>query len=914
MENRRKKIRERIGVKIFAVLAATVLFGTCFFAGVLTVVCLKNNVYADGGEQFLINSVYPSAVRYANAFTTRVLKTAPLRFDNSMLDRSVIEGNMSGITQDDCNYIFVLKNKNGVQLYTTGNSESAHVFGYQKVVENYEYPIDTINIDNVLDYSEVFADIYKADEQMVNLASDSGFSGKLEAVLEQVVNGAATELYVTLAEVNDSGTVVYTDAFKTYAEMYNSSASENVQDAELSLTYGVEQESETAAYVTIIPQGGEFDRSAILDRFSIIDPEDGQTYFLYVDFYGHWLYRDEQVDTVYLPNFLEKMLLADRARLMSYLNGRTVVMGFKLEGSHYMPDSATYHIDVYVDKSPAHLDGAFFAMKAVGLLAENADLYLPAFIALAVLLLIFIVFICCIAGRRYGERDKKPIWFDRIPFELFVIANFFAMFWLLFADYRLFVYHDVFTDFVNYRMLELAVMFAYPFCAGLLAMLTVMTFAARIKAHCLWRTTAVGMVILLIVKVFRFAAFIFKNLRLTWKVILLCGGIVFLDLFTLIIISSNYKFIGLFLWFVGHVLLTILLLMWAIGFTRIRDYSKKIAQGELGSRIERDYLFGDLKRTADDLEGVGEGVRRAVDERMRSERLKTELITNVSHDLKTPLTSIVNYVDILSKDDIQDESAKEHIGVLKRQAARMKKLIEDLVEVSKASSGNVNVNLERTDVNLLLTQTVTEYSQRFDDGKLTPVVKIPERKMIANLDGRLMWRILDNLCNNICKYALAGTRVYISAEDRGDSIVVSFKNISRFPLDVTGEDLMERFVRGDSSRNTEGSGLGLSIAKSLSDLQGVGFNLAIDGDLFKAELTIQKATDDELLSDEPIVYEEPIEIREAHEHVVTPDSGEFEEPPAEDAAETATESIEQADEPTCSDESSPVETSEQGQQ
>lgn len=899
MENRRKRLCERIGVKIFAVLVATVLFGACFFSGVLTVVCIKNGVYADGGEQFLINAVSAPAHRNADVFVSRLLETAPLRVDNGALDRNAIDRNMDNFTQDDCNYIFVMNSQGGEQLYTTGNSESAHVFGYQKVVESYVYPIDTIDLGEMLDYSETFSDIYEADAEMSSLASNSGFNGRLEAVLEQVVNGVHTDMYVTLAEADGNSSIAYTDSFAYYAGIYNASVPDNEQEAGRSYDIQLEQESESAAYVVIIPQDGDFDWNNIRDKFDVIDAEDGETYQLYLDAYGRWNYRGEQVEMQYVPNFLEHLLLKDRVRLMSYLNGRTVGISFRLEGTIYMAESPRYSIDVYVDKTPSYVDSAFFAMSAVGVISRYADAYPALLAAFSILLLIFIIMICCIAGRRYGDKDKKPIWFDKIPFELFAVANFFAIFWLLYVDYRIFVYDDALTGFVNYRMLELAVMFAYPFCAGLLVVLTIMTLATRLKSQCFWRTTAVGMVVLLVVKVWRFICFIFKNLRLTWKVLLLCAGIVILDFFTFVMVASYYSFFGVFIWFVGHVLLTILLLMWAIGFTRIRDYSKKIAQGELGTRIDRDYLFGDLKRTAEDLEGVGEGVRRAVDERMRSERLKTELITNVSHDLKTPLTSIVNYVDILSKDDIQDESAKEHIDVLKRQAARMKKLIEDLVEVSKASSGNVSVNLERTDVNLLLTQTVTEYSQRFEDGKLVPVVKIPEKKMIANLDGRLMWRVLDNLCNNICKYALAGTRVYVTAEEREDTVIVSFKNISRFPLDVTGEDLMERFVRGDSSRNTEGSGLGLSIAKSLCDLQGVGFDLAIDGDLFKAELTIQKANDDELLNDEPIVYEEPLDIREAR--VVVSDGeeqpAEAVEESAEDVTETAPEDAEQTAEP-----------------
>lgn len=877
MDNRRKKIRERIGLKIFAVIIAVILFGVCFLSGVLTMLCLQNDVYIDGGENLFYDAVYLAANLNLNGFINRLSSMVPLRFENGRPDRSEIDERMTGLLQDECNYIIVMKNADGVQLYSTGQSASAHVYGYQRIVWDAPNVFQAVDI-NVAEKCEIaFEDIYLADEEMLRLVRESGFTGKLYAVLGyRTQYGAEVYDYVVISETDENGDVTYSDDFAYYAEIYK-----KVNEAIAS----------SSLFYTIIPQADSFDPSKVVDGFEIVDPEDGKTYMLYVDSNGYWQYRGEEVEPQYIVNFLNELLISsDRSRLYKYLNLQSTGMTFSLVGEFYPTQLDEYYIDVYVDKTPEHLDSVYFSVKAVGYITELSGLFPIALLVTGVLLLIFLIFIICAAGHRYGVDGIVPIWFDKIPFELFVGLNIVAAV-LFVEDYQVLVYNDVFTGFYSYRLLELSVIFAFPFAVGLLMILTVMTLATRLKAQCFWKYTAIGMVVSLVIKVFRFIGLIFKNIRLTWKVILLCAAMVFVDFFAFIVFNTNYPFFGVFIWFVSHVLLTILLLMWAIGFTRIRDYSKKVAQGELGSRIDRDYLFGDLKRTADDLEGVGEGVRRAVDERMRSERLKTELITNVSHDLKTPLTSIVNYVDILSKDDIQDESAKEHINVLKRQAARMKKLIEDLVEVSKASSGNVSVNLERTDVNLLLTQTVTEYSQKFEDGKLVSVVKIPEQKMIANLDGRLMWRVLDNLCNNICKYALAGTRVYITAEDRGDAISVSFKNISRFPLDISGEDLMERFVRGDSSRNTEGSGLGLSIAKSLCDLQSVGFNLAIDGDLFKAELTITKANDDELLNDEPIVYSEPLEMRE---HRVAPD---YEEPSVETAviapqtppAETVTE-------------------------
>ena len=254
--------------------------------------------------------------------------------------------------------------------------------------------------------------------------------------------------------------------------------------------------------------------------------------------------------------------------------------------------------------------------------------------------------------------------------------------------------------------------------------------------------------------------------------------------------------------------------------------------------------------TRENLNAIGTGMTRAVEQRMKSERLKTELITNVSHDIKTPLTSIVNYVDLLEKEELP-EKATEYLAVLDRQSKRLKKLTEDLVEASKASTGNVAVRLTPILVNEIVHQAIGDYDERLTAGKLEVVVTTYEGNLNAMADGRLLWRVLDNLLSNVCKYALAGTRVYIDLGTRDNRVVVSMKNISRDQLNVNADELMERFVRGDTSRHTEGSGLGLNIAKSLMELMGGTFALSVDGDLFKAELTLRQVPGDP--SSAPIV-------------------------------------------------------------
>ena len=217
--------------------------------------------------------------------------------------------------------------------------------------------------------------------------------------------------------------------------------------------------------------------------------------------------------------------------------------------------------------------------------------------------------------------------------------------------------------------------------------------------------------------------------------------------------------------------------------------------------------------------------------------MKTELITNVSHDIKTPLTSIINYVDLLQKSPAPEEQA-EYLAVLDRQAKRLKKLTEDLVEASKASTGNLPVHLAPTNLKEIIDQAIGEYEDRLTAAGLEPVIVLPQEGLSVLADGRLLWRVLDNLLNNACKYAQSGTRLYVEAAPQGDRAFLSMKNISRQQLNLSPDELMERFVRGDSSRNTEGSGLGLNIAKSLVELQQGKFTLAIDGDLFKAVISL----------------------------------------------------------------------------
>jgi signal transduction histidine kinase len=249
--------------------------------------------------------------------------------------------------------------------------------------------------------------------------------------------------------------------------------------------------------------------------------------------------------------------------------------------------------------------------------------------------------------------------------------------------------------------------------------------------------------------------------------------------------------------------------------------------------VDTSRLPADFKRHAEDLNSIREGISRAVEERMKSEHFRTELITNVSHDIKTPLTTIISYVNLLAGEPYTGEAAKKYLATLERQSTRLKKLMEDLLEVSKATTGNLTVHPAPCELEVMLSQALGEYEERMQAAQLIPVLHIASPSPIIMADGRLLWRVFDNLLSNAVKYAMPGTRVYLDLKVENSLASLMVRNISKTELNVPAEELLERFVRGDRSRHTEGSGLGLSIARSLTELMGGELSLEIDGDLFK---------------------------------------------------------------------------------
>ena len=372
---------------------------------------------------------------------------------------------------------------------------------------------------------------------------------------------------------------------------------------------------------------------------------------------------------------------------------------------------------------------------------------------------------------------------------------------------------------------------------ALLAAIFLRTVTVRLKVRALARTTLLCRVVSFLWR--RFSVF-FQELPLTWKT-LLCFLLYLAAIFAadhLWPFRDWYPLPGA----VVNLAVLMGLCWWSAGFGRVRKGTEIIAAGNLNHQIETAHLPADLRGHAEVLNNISDGLAASVNEQMKSERFKAELITNVSHDLKTPLTSIINYVDLLKATDQTDPRAQSYIEVLDRKSLRLKKLTEDLVEASKASTGVLAVNREKIGMAQLLDQALGEYEEKLEEKHLTVVRTVPEGESYVYADGRHLWRVIDNLLSNCAKYALEGTRVYIELVRGKGSVSLSVKNISREALNVPPERLMERFVRGEESRSTEGSGLGLSIARSLTELQGGTFELAVDGDLFKAVVTLPQSS------------------------------------------------------------------------
>ena len=508
-----------------------------------------------------------------------------------------------------------------------------------------------------------------------------------------------------------------------------------------------------------------------------------------------------------------------------------------LYDNEYEENMTPVKVTVYVPDELV-LEDNFYMTDLLVEMAYSAKYLVYGIGAVALLVSIAcFVFLMCSAGHRGRYVEVQPGWGNWVPVDVLVIC------------YISCTSVDIAAVEHGYYSNPFLQIFALVIAGSLCAAMTLgllMSIAVRFKLGKWWQNSLVYYAWSWVKRLLGWAWRMVKGaVALICKIpmvskTMMAYGVITLVEFLMILIFTWEPGAYLLVWILYRIALLPAVVYVALVLRKLQNGAKAIAEGDMNYQINTELMLPEFKRHAQNLNKIREGMTVAVEQKLKSERMKTELITNVSHDIKTPLTSIINYSDLIGKEPCDNPQILEYAQVLHRQSDRLKRLIEDLVEASKASTGNLEVHLTPCEVGVMISQTIGEYEQRLQASQLTLVVNEPDKPIQIMADGRRLWRVFDNLMNNICKYSQPGTRVYLTLEEGQEDAVIIFRNTSRDPLNLSPDELMERFVRGDSARNSEGNGLGLSIARSLTELQKGTMSISIDADLFKVILRFPK--------------------------------------------------------------------------
>lgn len=457
------------------------------------------------------------------------------------------------------------------------------------------------------------------------------------------------------------------------------------------------------------------------------------------------------------------------------------------------------------------------------------------------LLFIFCVYIIISIGHKKDEEGIYTNSLDKIPLEIVGIICI-VLLTIEFVLLEIVAKSAINSSWISNSMVDTLINLCILIGIAIYTTLAItgVTIIRRIKAKVFWKNTIIYKIIKWIKR--NTTDILFNDINNTVKLAL--AVIVFFVTQLFLLVLGGYA---------NNMLFAILVIaMWYLAFrkllerlnssNKIKKKIESIYNGNTDSLpLQENEFKGDLKEIAIELNDISGGLSNAIQEAMKSERLKTELITNVSHDIKTPLTSIINYVDLMKQENIENEKVKEYLEILDNKSQRLKKLTEDLVEASKASSGNIKLNIEKLNVKELINQVRGEFEDKFENRGLTIIENLPKEEIYIEADSRYMFRVMENMYVNISKYALENSRVYVDIKKEDDTVQIILKNISQDKLNISVDELMQRFVRGDSARSTEGSGLGISIASSLTKLQNGKFDIYLDGDLFKVVIEFKTA-------------------------------------------------------------------------
>ena len=622
---------------------------------------------------------------------------------------------------------------------------------------------------------------------------------------------------------NDN-TYINTETSSAYDgyESYGSTESSDIMELEPSVNTGSDVESMTAAEQEALSSGNLEKYLDLGDSVSL----GGEIYVPVerAEQYAKWMIEDALSETERLQEEAAEETLAER-------NKRIVVT---LTANPSLPKEDEYALIYHQAEQ----------------LYDNRNVIPVICCTGTILALLCFIFLLCSAGHKNGREGITPSAIHEIHLDVYTVVVAVGAFTGL---YLAFGWIGMNQSMIN--LIVLVVLFA---AEVIWCTLYFMELAIRLKMGKWWQNTILYRVFRFFgrfcMRVFRGIVKLIRGIPMVWRTALLCLAVCVAEFFGLILFYND-RVVLLFFWAIEKFILCGAITFVALMCKELQEGSEALADGDLNYKLDTSHMVLSFKEHGENLNSIGEGISAAVEQRMKSEHLKTELITNVSHDIKTPLTSIINYADLIGKEvsgDVKDtgdgagtETAQEreqHISeyaeVLLRQSQKLKKLLDDLLEASKATTGNLEVHPEVCDVSVLLSQAVGEYEQRFSEKKLETIVKQPEETVKVMADGRHLWRVFDNLLNNIYKYAQAGSRVYLNVEHDGQNANIIFRNMSAYPLEMSPEELEERFTRGDRSRHMEGNGLGLSIAKSLTELQKGDMEIVTDGDLFKVVITL----------------------------------------------------------------------------
>lgn len=604
-------------------------------------------------------------------------------------------------------------------------------------------------------------------------------------------------------------------------ESYGSSESSDIMELEPSVNTGSDVESITAAEQEALSSGNLEKYLDLGDSVSL----GGEIYVPVerAEQYAKWMIEDALSETERLQEEAAEEALAER-------NKRIVVT---LTANPSLPKEDEYALIYHQAEQ----------------LYDNRNVIPVVCCAGTVLAFLCFIFLLCSAGHKNGREGITPSAIHEIHLDVYTVVVAVGAFTGL---YLAFGWIGMNSSMIN--LIVLVVLFA---AEVIWCTLYCMELAIRLKMGKWWQNT-------ILYRVFRFfgrfckrvfhgIVKLIRGIPMVWRTALLCLAVCVVEFFGLMLFYNDTDVL-LFFWAIEKFILCGAITFVALMCKELQEGSEALADGDLNYKLDTSHMVLSFKEHGENLNRIGEGISAAVEQRMKSEHLKTELITNVSHDIKTPLTSIINYADLIGKeveendavtgssptdpDSEKKQRISEYAEVLLRQSKKLKKLLDDLLEASKATTGNLEVHPEVCDVSVLLSQAAGEYEQRFSDKKLETIVKQPEETVKVMADGRHLWRVFDNLLNNIYKYAQAGSRVYLNVEHDGQDVRIIFRNMSAFPLEMSPEELEERFTRGDKSRHMEGNGLGLSIAKSLTELQNGDMQIVTDGDLFKVVITL----------------------------------------------------------------------------